>query len=120
MAMNRKPKPLRPDTTGTKAEVRGRLSTKPTIKVVPKSPLKKATVKNPNAPKGGTPPTGNVKVVPPKKKTPPKGSTKRVVVHHVAVHELHQVAVAVCVAAVLVAVEWVSLETLDNKLWTHG
>jgi len=65
MAMNRKPKPLRPDTTGTKAEVRGRLSTKPTIKVVPKSPLKKATVKNPNAPKGAGSDagTGSVRVL---------------------------------------------------------
>jgi len=41
MAINKKPKPLRPDTTGTKAEVRGRMSTKPTIKVAPKKPLKK-------------------------------------------------------------------------------
>jgi len=51
MAMNRKPKPLRPDTTGTKAEVRGRMSTKPTVKVVPKKPLTKPVVKNPSAPK---------------------------------------------------------------------
>jgi hypothetical protein len=76
MAMKKKPKPIVPDKSGTKAEVRGRMSTKPTIKVKPKAPLTKGAVQNPNAPKGGTPPTGNVKVVPPKK-TPPRGSSQK-------------------------------------------
>ena len=73
--MNRKDKPIKPDKSGTKAEVRGRMSTKPTVKVKPKGPLTKPPVKNPNAPKGTQPPTGNVKVVPPAKKTPPIGGT---------------------------------------------
>lgn len=65
MAMKRKPKPLRPDTTGTKAEVRGMLSTKPTVKVKPKGVLKKSAVKNPSAPKpvGSGASAGSVRVM---------------------------------------------------------
>lgn len=50
---------------------------KPLVKVKPKAALTKPPVRNPNAPKGGTPPTGNVRVVPPTKpkRTPPRGST---------------------------------------------
>jgi len=63
MAINKKPKPLRPDTTGTKAEVRGRMSTKPTIKVAPKKPLKKAAVRNPSAPSAAGPRGSEVRII---------------------------------------------------------
>ena len=52
MAMKKKPKPLRPDPSGVKAEVRGRLSTRPVRQLGITGPLKKETIKNPNAPKG--------------------------------------------------------------------
>ena len=63
MAMNKKPKPLRPDATGTKAEVRGRMSTKPTVKVKPKAPLTKSVVRNPSAPTAAGPRSGLVRVI---------------------------------------------------------
>lgn len=63
MAMNKKPKPLRPDKSGTKAEVRGAMSTKPTIKVKPKGVLRKSTVKNPSAPTAAGPRGGGVRVL---------------------------------------------------------
>ena len=50
--MKRKPKPLRPDPSGVKAEVRGRLSTRPVRQLGITGPLKKETIKNPKAPKG--------------------------------------------------------------------
>ena len=51
MAMNKKPKPLRPNPL--KATLRGEsASAKPVVKVKPKGVLRKSTVKNPTAPKG--------------------------------------------------------------------
>lgn len=61
--MKKKPKPIVPDKSGTKAEVRGRMSTKPTIKVVPRGPLKKAAVKNPSAPTAAGPRGSGVRVI---------------------------------------------------------
>lgn len=65
MAMNKKPKPIRPETFGVKAQVRGKLSTKPLVKVKPKGPLKKSAVRNPDAPKsmGAAAPRGAVRVI---------------------------------------------------------
>jgi hypothetical protein len=65
MAMKKKDKPLRPDRSGTKAEVRGRLSTKPVIQLGITGPLKKESIKNPNAPKGtgSGASTGSVRVL---------------------------------------------------------
>jgi len=50
MAMNRKPKPLRPNPL--KATLRGESSTKPVVKVQLKKSPSKPAVKNPNAPRG--------------------------------------------------------------------
>ena len=50
MAMNRKPKPLRPNPL--KATLKGESSTKPVVKVQLKKSPSKPAVKNPNAPKG--------------------------------------------------------------------
>jgi hypothetical protein len=65
MAMKRKPKPLRPDPSGVKAEVRGRLSTRPVRQLGITGPLKKETIKNPKAPKGtgSGASTGSVRVL---------------------------------------------------------
>jgi len=63
MAMNKKPKPIVPDKSGTKAEVRGRMSTKPTVKVKPKAPLTKGAVRNPSAPTAAGPRGGGVRVM---------------------------------------------------------
>ena len=52
MAIKKKDNPLRPDPSGVKAEVRGRLSTRPVRQLSITGPLKKETIKNPNAPKG--------------------------------------------------------------------
>lgn len=52
---------------------------KPVKKItsVPKKVVEAKIKRNKKAPKSGTPSTGNVKVVPPKKKTPPRGSTQK-------------------------------------------
>ena len=64
MAMKRKPKPLRPDPSGVKAEVRGRLSTRPVRQLGITGPLKKETIRNPKAPTGGSgASTGSVRVL---------------------------------------------------------
>lgn len=63
MAMNKKPKPIVPDKSGTKAEVRGRLSTKKTIVVSPKGRLTKPVVRNPSAPTAAGPRGGGVRVL---------------------------------------------------------
>jgi|LakMenEpi03Aug12_release.lakeMendotaPanAssembly.Ray.scaffolds.fasta_scaffold587349_2 hypothetical protein len=53
MAMNKKPKPLRPSGP-TKRVTKYTIGTpeKPVVKVQPKKPITKSTVKNPSAPKG--------------------------------------------------------------------
>jgi len=62
MAMNKKPKPLRPDPT--KANYKGNTGKNPVVKVTKVTrPLKKATVKNPSAPSAATPRGGGVRVI---------------------------------------------------------
>jgi len=63
MAMKKKDKPLRPDPSGIKAEVRGRLSTRKTIMVRPKGRLSKSVVRNPSAPTAAGPRSGSVRVI---------------------------------------------------------
>lgn len=52
MAMKKKPKPLVPDKSGTRATVRGEKSTRPVRKITKVGLLKKPTLKNLTAPKG--------------------------------------------------------------------
>jgi hypothetical protein len=47
------------------------------ITKVPKKVVEAKPVRNPNAPKPAAPNTGNVKVVPPKKKTLPRGLSNK-------------------------------------------
>lgn len=62
MAMNKKPKPLRPNPL--KATLRGEsASAKPVVKVKPKGVLRKSTVKNPNARTGSGAASGSVRVL---------------------------------------------------------
>jgi hypothetical protein len=62
MAMNRKPKPLRPDPT--KANYKGNTGKNPVVKITKVTrPLKKATVKNPSAPSAAAPRGGGVRVI---------------------------------------------------------
>ena len=62
MAMNRKPKPLRPDPT--KANYKGNTGKNPVVKITKVTkPLKKAAVKNPSAPSASGPRGGGVRVI---------------------------------------------------------
>ena len=62
MAMNRKPKPLRPDPT--KANYKGTMGKNPVVKITKVTkPFKKATVKNPSAPTAAGPRGGGVRVI---------------------------------------------------------
>ena len=62
MAMNKKPKPLRPDPT--KANYKGNTGKNPVVKVTKVTrPLKKATVRNPSAPSAAAPRGGGVRVI---------------------------------------------------------
>jgi hypothetical protein len=64
MAMNKKPKPLRPSGP-TKRVTKYTIGTpeKPVVKVQPKKPLTKPTVKNPSAPSASGPRGGAVRVI---------------------------------------------------------
>jgi hypothetical protein len=78
MAMNKKPKPLRPSGP-TKRVTKYTIGTpeKPVVKVQPKKPLTKPTVKNPSAPSASGPRGGGVRVIT-KSETAMKKSKARV------------------------------------------